>query len=85
MENKSSGMRLTTVAEIVDAFGGTKAMAAWADVSQSAVSNWIARGWIPPDWYVAMSDELLRRGLEVTPETFRQVPAKSENPTAADA
>lgn len=60
-------------------------MGAWAGISGPAVSNWIARGWIPPDRYLAVSEALHRKGFEAPPEIFRQVPVKAENHTAADA
>lgn len=83
MANKRQA--LSSVREVVEALGGTKAVAERADVTMSAVSNWLGEGWIPPAWYVAFSAELHRLGFDVDPQVFRQLPLRSENHVAADA
>jgi hypothetical protein len=76
---------LSTVREVVDALGGSKAVSERADVTISAVSNWIGEGWIPPAWYLAMSAALREIGFDVDPRVFRQQQLRTENPEAADA
>lgn len=56
-----------TVEELVAAFGGTKAMADWADVGMSAVSNWIAQGYIPRGYHLRLYLEAQRRGILIDP------------------
>ena len=85
MADKSSLILLTTVAEVVKAFDGTKAMAAWAGLSMSSISKWLSQGWIPPNWYVAISDELCRKGFAAPPEIFRQSLPRTESHRTADA
>lgn len=65
---------LSSVADIVEAFGGTKAVAEWADVGMSAVSNWIVRDEIPPGWHYRLDRELRRRGYKVDPPLFGDFP-----------
>jgi hypothetical protein len=76
MANKSR-ITLTTVESVVEALGGTKATAEWSGLGMPAVSNWIARGWIPPEWYLALSAELESRGFKVDPALFRHKPVKA--------
>lgn len=64
---------LRSVQEVVDAFGGTKATAEWAGHGESAVSNWIARGFIPPGWHFRMQDELSARGFVISRSVFGEV------------
>jgi hypothetical protein len=75
---------LSTVREVVETLGGTKAVAEMADVSMSAVSNWLSEGWIPPAWYVAMSAALRELGFDVDPQVFRQQQLRTENHAPAD-
>ena len=61
---------LQSVRDIVDAFGGTKATADWANVRMSAVSNWLALDEIPPGWHYRMDMELRSRGFRISPRAF---------------
>jgi hypothetical protein len=72
MRNKKPVL-LRTVRSVVDAWGGTGALAEWAEISPSAVSDWLSNGWIPPAWYLAINAELLERGYHVAPSVFRQI------------
>ena len=63
-------MTLRTVEDVVAAFGGTAEMADWAGLGMSAISNWMARGFIPPGWHYRISAELKERGLDVAPQVF---------------
>ena len=79
MANKSR-ITLTTAESVVKALGGTKETAIWTGLGMPAVSNWIARGSLPPEWYRAITDELDRKGIDVDPNLFRQ-----EEPAKANA
>lgn len=61
---------LATIAEVVSAFGGTKALADWAGVGESAISNWLARGEIPPGWHYRLHIEAGARGFEIDNRLF---------------
>jgi len=61
---------LRSVEAVVEAFGGTKATADWADVGMSAVSNWIDREHIPPGWHYRMARALSELGYEIDPVVF---------------
>lgn len=65
---------LRTVEAVVAAFGGTKETAEWAGLGESAISNWIARGFIPPGWHYRISEELKKQDMEVDPQVFGQKP-----------
>lgn len=69
---------LHTAKDVVEAFGGTKETAEWAGIGMPAVSNWLADGWIPPGWYLSMSEKLRQRGFDVDPAVFRQMRAKTD-------
>ena len=79
-----------TVEELVAAFGGTKAMADWADVGMSAVSNWIAQGYVPRGYHLRLYLEAQRRGILIDPSllgvdggTPGKRPSTSQAATAA--
>lgn len=61
---------LRTVCDVVKAFGGPAALAEWADVGTSAVSNWKADGFIPPGWHLRMMFYLTSKGFKVEPSAF---------------
>lgn len=61
---------LRTVEDVVTALGGTKGTAEWAGHGESAISNWLARGFIPPGWHYRISEELKKQELEVDPSVF---------------
>ena len=69
MEN---GKILRTAACVVEALGGTKLAAEWAGVGESAVSNWLARGFIPPGWHIKLHTHFTPLGLELAPTAFGQ-------------
>jgi len=58
------------VLQVVEAFGGTKAAAEWADVGMSAISNWVDRQFIPPGWHYRMAKHFEAKGLEIDPVVF---------------
>jgi hypothetical protein len=61
---------LKSVEDIVDALGGTVAVATLAAVGPSTVSNWKARGGIPPENFMKLSAALERRRLQADPALF---------------
>jgi hypothetical protein len=46
---------LKSVDEVVEALGGTVAVASLAEVGKQAVSNWRARGVIPSEYFLRVS------------------------------
>jgi predicted SpoU family rRNA methylase len=62
--------RIETVAQLVKAFGGTFALAKWADVVPSTVSNWKEQDAIPPGWHLRLYLECAQRKLNVAPKLF---------------
>lgn len=61
---------LTSVDEIIEALGGTSAVAGLAGVGQSAVSNWRSRGRIPPEKFMIFTEALGKAGKEAQPSVF---------------
>jgi hypothetical protein len=68
---------LASVAAVVRAFGGTKAMAQFAGVGMPAVSKWISQGWIPPGWHWRFDCEARRLGFAIDPVVYRGAPISS--------
>lgn len=62
--------KITTIPDLVEAFGGTSQLAAWAFVRPSAVSNWIERGSIPPGLHMRLYREGQQRGLDIEDSVF---------------
>ena len=61
---------ITSVDQLVDAWGGTNKFAEWADVGPSAVSNWKAQGYVPEGYHLRLFLDARARGLEVGPSLF---------------
>jgi len=61
---------ITSIEGLVDALGGTGPTAEFIGREDSAVSNWKARGFIPPGWHLRLFLELSRRGFTVAPSVF---------------
>lgn len=57
-EKRGVMKRLTSVQHVIDQFGSVKALAAWAHVGESAVCNWVSRGYIPPGWSFRLQHHL---------------------------
>lgn len=64
--------KLKSVQDVVNAFGGAKATAKWGGVSESAVLNWIARGFIPPAWHFRLQHHFKPRSFELCGSVFNQ-------------
>jgi hypothetical protein len=54
---------ITSVDGLIEALGGTKQVAAWADIDPSAVSHWRRDGEIPPAWHFRLFALCAERGL----------------------
>jgi len=63
-------IRLKSVGDVVRAWGGTAAMADWAGVGQPAISNWIAKNYIPPGWHYRIYREAVARGYDIEEAVF---------------
>lgn len=61
---------LKTVDEIVDALGGTAAVSDATGVGITAVLMWKARGRIPANRFLAISNLLLKAGRQADPKIF---------------
>ncbi len=60
---------ISTIRDLIDALNGPTAVAEWAGVEHpSAISNWEARGNIPPGYHMRLALEARRRGLTISPE-----------------
>jgi hypothetical protein len=53
---------LTTIDSVIEALGGSTATATIVGVRPSAISNWKARGGIPPDKFMLLQRALAARG-----------------------
>lgn len=63
-------MHISSIAELVEFFGGDTALAAELDISQSAVAHWKLRSQIAAGWHLRLLTEIHRRGATVAPEVF---------------
>lgn len=61
---------LNTPDEIVDALGGTKRASIKLKMKQAAISNWRARGRIPPEHYFLLMKKYEPDGLTLNPAAF---------------
>lgn len=62
---------LTTVQQVIEALGGVKQAAHWAGVGESAICNWVSRGFIPAGWHFRLHQTLAPQGYELTVNVFR--------------
>lgn len=62
---------INTADEVLDALGGTHAVALLFNIDDRTVSNWRSRG-LPPDTYKVLSDELGKIGLTAPAALWRQ-------------
>jgi hypothetical protein len=63
-----SKSQLTTVGEVIDAFGGLKAMCAIFGGGPSKFCNHKAAGCFPPSMHMRVYVECVKRGLLIAPE-----------------
>jgi len=69
-ENNSrmNGQRISSIRELVGAFGGTGKLADFLKVVPSAVSNWLAQKEIPRGYHLDIYLECERRGWKIDKE-----------------
>lgn len=58
------------MSQLVRILGGNAIVAEWLDVTPSAVSNWIAEGFVARGHHLQVYLELERRGLRADPALF---------------
>lgn len=63
-------MAIRTVAELIDALGGTRAICEARGVGKTAVSNWRVWGWLPERHHFWASQRAIELGVEVAPDLF---------------
>jgi hypothetical protein len=68
--NNSHMSKIGSVHELVEAFGGTTAVARWLGVTKSCVSNWRADGAVPRGYHLQIFLEAKRRSLTIQPAVF---------------
>jgi hypothetical protein len=57
--------KIKDVSALINALGGTKVVAEWAEVDMSAVSHWRRANRIPPQWHYRLFREATDRKLSV--------------------
>lgn len=67
---KRARFDVSTVAELIKAFGGPTALGRFLDVGPSAIANWEARKLVPPGWHLRLHLEAERRGISIDPSLF---------------
>jgi ATP phosphoribosyltransferase regulatory subunit len=73
---------MVTASDLIDALGGTAAVADIADVGMSAVSNWRKFDRLPPRLYLRIAAAARERGIEAPEHLFEERRATGE-PRAA--
>lgn len=63
-------LTVTTVDEFVSALGGTGEAARWAGTTDSCVSNWLARGYLPSGYHLRALLWLHAHGHKATASLF---------------
>lgn len=63
-----NGQRISSIRELVGAFGGTGKLAEFLKVVPSAVSNWLAQKEIPRGYHLDIYLECERRGWKIDKE-----------------
>lgn len=64
---------LTSTVAVMDALGGTKAVAQMTGREYNAAHNWRSFDTFPPDTYVVMQDELAKRAKSAPARLWRMV------------
>lgn len=80
---------INTVSDVIDCLGGPTELGARLGITQEAVSNWKARGYIPNGWHLKLVVWLGGTGRSVDPELFDMpdvdVAASVPKPNGMDA
>lgn len=63
-------LQISTISELIDALGGPSELGAFLGITQEAVSNWKARGAIPPGWHARLILEARKRSIIVDGSVF---------------
>lgn len=72
---------VNTIKDLIDSLGGPSALARWAGTEPSAISNWEARGFIPPAWHLRLMLLAAQDGIDIrsiNPELFAMMPAEMD-------
>lgn len=76
---------VSTIRDLIHHLGGVSAVARWAGMEPSGVSNWEARGQIPPGWHLRLLIRAKREGFTINPELFDLSPDDLDFLLAAQA
>ncbi|WP_132254704.1 hypothetical protein [Methylobacterium segetis] len=76
---------LTTTSAVIDALGGTAAVARLTSRSMQAVSNWRERGFFSAASYQPISVGLAEKDLRADPRLWRSIPPSALISTGAAA
>jgi hypothetical protein len=69
---------LSSVSEVIQALGGTKAVAQLFDLREAAVGNWRIANAMPPHTFTKIQAELIRRGTSADINLWKFNRKKSE-------
>lgn len=61
---------IETIDDLVATFGGPTRLGGLLGIGDTAVHNWIARGFIPPSWHLRLYVDLRKIGKTAHPELF---------------
>lgn len=62
--------KIDSIERVIDLVGGEARAARLADVGETAVANWKARGRIAKEHFVVFAAEVAKAGKEVDPRVF---------------
>lgn len=69
--NGSKPKALKTAGEVIDAFGGTSALASLLAQNVNTVSNWRKNG-LPSRMHLKIDREAAKRGIKIAPEVYEE-------------
>jgi len=61
---------IKSISDMVTELGGPSELGAILGITQEAVSNWVARDYVPGGWHMQLAAILYRRGKSVDPRVF---------------
>lgn len=61
---------INTIDELVSFFGGPARLGGMLGIGDTAVHNWVARGFVPPSWHLRLYVDLRKMGKTANPELF---------------
>lgn len=74
---------LASTSAVIDALGGTAAVARLTGRSMQAVSNWRERGFFTAPSFEPITKALAEQGLRAAPALWRSIPPSALAPEAA--